>query len=169
MIFMHFQWPEDDIFIQRITRECLPMIKCRQTKCLPYCMHSQISLKSNGFNARDQCLNDVMWSSRLRCVILDCPSPFCKHCEDCFNALWWCALDLSVIDWLHQSGICSQECGIEASPGSWDHLSWRVIWWIFGYLCIYESEFDIAHRLVAERPFPCAPFESLNDTLLNLI
>lgn len=161
----HLQRPQDDLFVEGVSRQCLPMVKSRKTECLPDSVHSQISLKSKSFNAGNKGLDDVMRSSDFWYVVLDGASALGKHGEDCFNTFLGGAVDFSVVNWLHHARVSSQECRIESPSGSGDDLSGGALLGQFRDGGINYSEFDVSHGLVTKGAFPGAPLEALHDAL----
>ena len=72
-------------------------------------MHSQISLKSKSFDARNEGLDDIVRSSDFGHVVLNRASALGKNGENCFNAFLGGAVNLGVVNWLHHAGIGSQK------------------------------------------------------------
>ena len=161
----HFQRPQDDLFVEGVSRQCLPVVKSGKTECLSDSVHSQIRLKSQSFDAGNECLDDIMGSSDFGYVVLYWASAFGKHGENSFNTFLGGAVDFGVVNWLHHARVSSQECRIESSSRSGDDLSGCAFLGQVRDGGIDNSEFDVSHGLVAKRAFPCAPLEALHDAL----
>lgn len=169
MVLMHLQRSQHYLLVQWVSRYHLPMIKCAQAECLSDSMHPQICLESYRLNTRYQGFNNIMRRSWLRNLVLDGSSSFCQDCKNSINWLRSCALNFSKVDRFHQSGVSCQKGRIESSSGRRDNLARRTFSHVFTDFSIHKSKFDVSHGLVTERPFSCAPFESLNDTGLGSI
>ena len=110
-----------------------------------------------------------MRSTNFGNVILNSSPSFCKNSKNCFYAFFCCALNFSVIDWLHHPWVCCQKCWIESSSGSWNDLAWRTVHWSFTNFSFDHSEFNVSHGFVTERSLPSTPSESLDNTLSDSI
>ena len=76
MRLQHLQRSQYNLFVKWVSSYYLPMVKSWQTKGLPNCVNSQISLKAQGLDTGNQGFNDIVRCSNFGYIVLYCASPF---------------------------------------------------------------------------------------------
>jgi len=169
MRLQNLQRSQNNPFIKWISINYLPMVESWQTKSLAYCMNSQISLKAQSLDTRNQGSNNIVRCSNFWDIILYWASPFSKYSKYSLNTLFSSALDFSEVKWFHHFRTSCQKGWVKCSTGCRNDLTWRAFDWIFGDVSLNHSKFNISHWLIAKRSFPSTPSKSLNYTLSDSI